>query len=83
MVRNFDAALLFNATFRVLWAGTTVVTITASDADDQTYGNSAKLVYSILQGQPYFSVDSENGEPNLTGTTHLFPPERRRYKRKF
>lgn len=43
-------------------AGTSVVTITATDADDQTYGNSAKLVYSILQGQPYFSVDSENGE---------------------
>ncbi|XP_071387613.1 cadherin-10-like [Centroberyx affinis] len=42
-------------------AGTSVVTVTASDADDQTYGNSAKLVYSILQGQPYFSVDSENG----------------------
>ncbi|XP_020781541.1 LOW QUALITY PROTEIN: cadherin-10-like [Boleophthalmus pectinirostris] len=41
--------------------GTSVVTITATDADDQTYGNSAKLVYSILQGQPYFSVDSENG----------------------
>ncbi|XP_053268397.1 cadherin-10-like isoform X1 [Pleuronectes platessa] len=41
--------------------GTSVVTITANDADDQTYGNSAKLVYSILQGQPYFSVDSENG----------------------
>lgn len=42
--------------------GTSVVTVTATDADDQTYGNSAKLVYSILQGQPYFSVDSENGE---------------------
>uniref|UniRef100_A0A665X1F5 Cadherin-10-like n=1 Tax=Echeneis naucrates TaxID=173247 RepID=A0A665X1F5_ECHNA len=41
--------------------GTSVVTVTATDADDQTYGNSAKLVYSILQGQPYFSVDSENG----------------------
>ncbi|XP_027130045.1 cadherin-10 [Larimichthys crocea] len=41
--------------------GTTVATVTATDADDQTYGNSAKLVYSILQGQPYFSVDSENG----------------------
>ena len=47
----------------VLSAGTSVVTVTADDADDQTYGNSAKLVYSILQGQPYFSVDSENGEP--------------------
>ncbi|XP_074477944.1 cadherin-10-like [Sebastes fasciatus] len=41
--------------------GTSVATVTANDADDQTYGNSAKLVYSILQGQPYFSVDSENG----------------------
>jgi len=48
-------------------AGTSVVTVTANDADDQTYGNSAKLVYSILQGQPYFSVDSENGKPNSTG----------------
>lgn len=46
------------------YAGTSVVTVTATDADDQTYGNSAKLVYSILQGQPYFSVDSENGKPN-------------------
>lgn len=79
---NFDAALLFNATFRVLCVGTTVVTITASDADDQTYGNSAKLVYSILQGQPYFSVDSENGEPDSAGRRQLFPPERRRSKRK-
>uniref|UniRef100_A0A6Q2Z6Q7 Cadherin-10 n=1 Tax=Esox lucius TaxID=8010 RepID=A0A6Q2Z6Q7_ESOLU len=41
--------------------GTSVIQVTATDADDQTYGNSAKLVYSILQGQPYFSVDSDNG----------------------
>lgn len=47
------------------FSGTSVVTVTANDADDQTYGNSAKLVYSILQGQPYFSVDSENGKQNL------------------
>ncbi|MEQ2184626.1 hypothetical protein GOODEAATRI_009958 [Goodea atripinnis] len=47
--------------FSLLFTGTSVVTVTATDADDQTYGNSAKLVYSILQGQPYFSVDSENG----------------------
>ncbi|XP_023809465.1 cadherin-8 isoform X1 [Oryzias latipes] len=37
--------------------GTSVTTVTATDADDPVYGNSAKLVYSILQGQPYFSVD--------------------------
>lgn len=51
----------------LIFAGTTVATVTATDADDQTYGNSAKLVYSILQGQPYFSVDSENGKPNPAG----------------
>ncbi|OXB68388.1 hypothetical protein ASZ78_015088, partial [Callipepla squamata] len=34
---------------------------TATDADDANYGNSAKVVYSILQGQPYFSVDPETG----------------------
>lgn len=41
--------------------GTVVVQVTATDADDPTYGNSAKVVYSILQGQPYFSVESETG----------------------
>ncbi|XP_011836201.1 PREDICTED: cadherin-6 [Mandrillus leucophaeus] len=41
--------------------GTFVVQVTATDADDPTYGNSAKVVYSILQGQPYFSVESETG----------------------
>uniref|UniRef100_A0A3Q0RPF4 Cadherin 8 n=1 Tax=Amphilophus citrinellus TaxID=61819 RepID=A0A3Q0RPF4_AMPCI len=37
--------------------GTSVITVTATDADDPVYGNSAKLVYSILEGQPYFSID--------------------------
>ncbi|XP_076142762.1 cadherin-11 [Alosa pseudoharengus] len=41
--------------------GTSVITVTASDADDPTYGNSARLVYSILQGQPYFSVEPQTG----------------------
>ncbi|XP_062337304.1 cadherin-18-like [Osmerus eperlanus] len=41
--------------------GTSVVQVTATDADDPTYGNSAKIVYSILQGQPYFSVDPKTG----------------------
>uniref|UniRef100_A0A8C7ZE24 Cadherin 6 n=1 Tax=Oryzias sinensis TaxID=183150 RepID=A0A8C7ZE24_9TELE len=41
--------------------GTSVIQVTAIDADDATYGNSAKVVYSILQGQPYFSVDPETG----------------------
>ncbi|XP_026793537.3 cadherin-8 [Pangasianodon hypophthalmus] len=37
--------------------GTSVTRVTATDADDPVYGNSAKLVYSILEGQPYFSID--------------------------
>nr|XP_020469022.1 cadherin-18-like isoform X2 [Monopterus albus] len=41
--------------------GTSVFQVTASDADDSTYGNSAKIVYSILEGQPYFSVDPKTG----------------------
>nr|XP_023659797.1 cadherin-11-like [Paramormyrops kingsleyae] len=41
--------------------GTSVIQVTATDADDPTYGNSAMLVYSILQGQPYFSVEPQTG----------------------
>uniref|UniRef100_A0A667XBM2 Cadherin 18 n=1 Tax=Myripristis murdjan TaxID=586833 RepID=A0A667XBM2_9TELE len=41
--------------------GTSVFQVTATDADDPTYGNSARIVYSILQGQPYFSVDPKTG----------------------
>ncbi|XP_055755178.1 cadherin-8-like isoform X3 [Salvelinus fontinalis] len=41
--------------------GTSVTRVTATDADDPVYGNSAKLVYSILEGQPYFSIDPNTG----------------------
>ncbi|XP_078256849.1 cadherin-8 [Rhinoraja longicauda] len=41
--------------------GTSVLGITATDADDPVYGNSAKLVYSILEGQPYFSIEPHTG----------------------
>uniref|UniRef100_A0A671XZA5 Cadherin-10 n=1 Tax=Sparus aurata TaxID=8175 RepID=A0A671XZA5_SPAAU len=58
---KFAKEIYFASVPEMSEVGTSVVTVTASDADDQTYGNSAKLVYSILQGQPYFSVDSENG----------------------
>uniref|UniRef100_I3J518 Cadherin 8 n=1 Tax=Oreochromis niloticus TaxID=8128 RepID=I3J518_ORENI len=47
--------------------GTSVITVTATDADDPVYGNSAKLVYSILEGQPYFSVDPNSGKIALHG----------------
>lgn len=46
----------------VFSAGTSVFQVTATDADDPTYGNSARVVYSILQGQPYFSVDPQTGK---------------------
>nr|XP_046188186.1 cadherin-20-like [Oncorhynchus gorbuscha] len=46
--------------------GTEVIRLTATDADDPTYGNSARVVYSILQGQPYFSVDPKTGEVRVS-----------------
>lgn len=51
----------------VFSAGTSVFQVTATDADDPTYGNSARVVYSILHGQPYFSVDPQTGK----GTDHF------------
>lgn len=47
-------------------AGTSVIQVSATDADDPTYGNSARVVYSILEGQPYFSVDPKTGETEKT-----------------
>ncbi|XP_035854138.1 cadherin-7 isoform X2 [Sander lucioperca] len=38
-----------------------VVQVAATDADDPTYGNSARVVYSITHGQPYFSVEPKTG----------------------
>lgn len=46
-------------------SGTYVTQVTATDADDPTYGNSARIVYSILHGQPYFSVDPKTGERTI------------------
>ncbi|XP_061429430.1 LOW QUALITY PROTEIN: cadherin-7-like [Lethenteron reissneri] len=41
--------------------GTSVIRVSASDADDPAYGNSAKLVYSMREGQPHFSIDAKTG----------------------
>ncbi|XP_034562463.1 cadherin-7 [Notolabrus celidotus] len=41
--------------------GTRVAQVTATDADDPMFGNNAKLIYSILQGQPYFVVEPKTG----------------------
>jgi cadherin 15 (M-cadherin) len=42
--------------------GAYVLQVKATDADDPTYGNSDRVVYSILQGQPYFSIDPKTGK---------------------
>ncbi|XP_039591292.1 cadherin-22-like [Polypterus senegalus] len=41
--------------------GTSVMKVTASDADDPTYGSSARVVYSVLDGEKFFTVDSKTG----------------------
>lgn len=40
--------------------------VTASDADDPTYGSSARVVYGVLDGEKFFTVDKHTGE-NYTG----------------
>uniref|UniRef100_UPI00398F4054 cadherin-7-like n=1 Tax=Pristiophorus japonicus TaxID=55135 RepID=UPI00398F4054 len=41
--------------------GTSVTQVTATDADDPSYGSHARIVYHILQGQPYFLVEPTTG----------------------
>ncbi|XP_006727159.1 cadherin-19 isoform X1 [Leptonychotes weddellii] len=41
--------------------GTLVIQVTANDADDPSSGNNARLLYSLLQGQPYFSIEPTTG----------------------
>ncbi|POI26717.1 hypothetical protein CIB84_009534, partial [Bambusicola thoracicus] len=40
---------------------TSVMQVMASDADDPTYGSSARIVYSVLEGEQHFTVDSKTG----------------------
>ncbi|XP_025788393.1 LOW QUALITY PROTEIN: cadherin-22 [Puma concolor] len=46
---------------RSIWC-TSVMQVMASDADDPTYGSSARLVYSVLDGEHHFTVDPKTGE---------------------
>lgn len=39
-----------------------MIQVIAHDADDPSYGNSAKLVYTVLDGLPFFSVDPQTGK---------------------
>ncbi|KAF7235806.1 Cadherin-22 [Varanus komodoensis] len=40
---------------------TSVMQVMASDADDPTYGSSARVAYSVLEGERHFTVDSRTG----------------------
>ncbi|OCT60491.1 cadherin-22-like [Xenopus laevis] len=41
--------------------GTSVMVVSAWDADDPAYGSSARVVYSVLDGEKHFTVDSKTG----------------------
>ncbi|XP_016130941.1 cadherin-22-like [Sinocyclocheilus grahami] len=41
--------------------GTSVMKVMASDADDPTYGSSARIVYRVLEGELFFTVDQQTG----------------------
>ena len=58
-----------NFVLKSILLGTSVFQITATDADDPTYGNSARIVYSILQGNPYFSVDPKTGKLSIDSSS--------------
>ncbi|KAM5136431.1 cadherin-19 isoform 2-T2 [Callospermophilus lateralis] len=49
--------------------GTFVIQVTASDADDPTSGNNARLLYSLRQGQAYFSVEPTTGVIRISSKT--------------
>lgn len=40
--------------------------VTASDADDPTYGSSARVVYSVMDGEKFFTVDKNKGKRTHT-----------------
>lgn len=56
---NINQCLLINPSLSS--TGTTIIQVTATDADDPMFGNNAKLIYSILEGEPYFSVEPKTG----------------------
>ncbi|XP_019400898.1 PREDICTED: cadherin-19 isoform X2 [Crocodylus porosus] len=49
--------------------GTSVIQVTATDGDDPYYGYNARLLYSIIQGQPYFSVEPKTGVIRISSET--------------
>lgn len=47
--------------------------VTASDADDPTYGSSARVVYSVLDGEKFFTVDRHTGKNDNSHTHSALP----------
>lgn len=61
---------IYNASVPEMSAvGTTVIHLTAVDADDPTVGDHASVLYQILSGEEHFSID--NNGVILTKTTNL------------
>lgn len=46
--------------------------VTASDADDPTYGSSARVVYSVLDGEKFFTVDRHTGKKKFQKLLFLY-----------
>ena len=42
--------------------GASVMKVIASDADDPTYGSSARVVYSVLEEEKIFTVERHTGQ---------------------
>uniref|UniRef100_G3UIR9 Cadherin-22 n=1 Tax=Loxodonta africana TaxID=9785 RepID=G3UIR9_LOXAF len=60
--------------------GTSVMQVMASDADDPTYGSSARLVYSVLDGEHHFAVDPKTGGVIRTAVPDLDRESQERYE---
>lgn len=54
-----------NSFINSVLAGTSVMKVMASDADDPTYGSSARIVYSVLDGEKFFTVDRQTGKTQM------------------
>lgn len=55
-----------------LLPGTSVMKVMASDADDPTYGSSARIVYSVLDGEKFFTVDRQTGKTQTFSALQIF-----------
>ncbi|XP_062967703.1 cadherin-5 [Cynocephalus volans] len=70
---------LFNASVPEMSAvGTSVIRVTAVDADDPTVADHTSVVYQVLKGEKYFSID--NSGLILTTTNNLDREMQARYE---